>query len=227
MKSLLFVLSLMFCLMPAVAQPSEASQKISVTTTDVIPFENGISVFLKDTFGEVEVEGWDRNEVEIRLLRSTQKKYTVEASASQARRLEKIKLAITNDASGKLLIETKNIPFLVKNNLELKYQVKVPQAILLKVKHSIGEVQIRNIVGDIEATCKIGEVTLELPEKERYDVDARAKIGDVTSDFGGQYNRQKLVGAKLTEEANRSEPHKLYLRVGIGEVTVKKLESPK
>lgn len=227
MKSIRFLLCLLSCIGFVVSIQAQTAksepQKVTVSTTELIPFANGVSVHLKDTFGEVHVEGWERNEVEVSLTRRTQKKYALDAQANQTRRLEKIKVVTTKDASGSLLVETKNIPFMFKNNLELEYKVKVPQAIYLKVIHSIGEVQIKNIIGDIEATCKIGELVLELPEKERYDVDARVKIGDVESDFGGKYNRQKLLGAKLTDEVNRSEPHKLYLRVGIGEIGVKKM----
>lgn len=223
MKRIHLVFSLLLCSLFSLAALAQSAQKVSVHTSEVVPFANGVSVHLKDTFGEVFVEGWERHEVEIKLTRRTQKSYAADAQASQQRRLEKIKLVTSKDAAGGLLIETKNLPFLMKNNLELEYHVKVPQSILLKVKHSIGEVHITNVVGDIEATCRIGELVLHLPEKERYDVDARVKIGEVASDFGGQYNRQKLLGAKLTDDTNRSEPHKLYLRVGIGEVSVKKM----
>ena len=216
------VLSILAFVLSISAQSIE-KKRVYVTTTERIPFSNGVSVHLKDTFGEVLVEGWERDEVEIQLIRGTQKDYELSAQAKEQRRLEKIKLVATKDGAGGLLIETKNLPFIMKNNLTLEYKVKVPQSIFLKVKHSIGEVRITNIIGDIEATCKIGEIVLNLPEKERYDVDARVRIGDVESEFGGQYNRQKLLGAKLVEEVNRSEPHKLYLRVGIGEVSVKKL----
>ncbi len=206
---------------------SNEKKRVAVTTTERVAFANGVSVHLKDSFGEVLVEGWERNEVEIQLTRGTQKHYELSEHAKEQRRLEKVKLVISNDGAGGLLIETKNIPFIMKNNFTLAYKVKVPQAIFLKVKHSLGEVRIANISGDIEATCKIGEIVLNLSEKERYDVDARVKIGEVSSEFGGQYKRQKLLGAKLVEAVNRSEPHKLYLRVGIGEVLLKKLAAAK
>ena len=201
---------------------SVEKKRVSVTTTERVSFANRVSVYLKDTFGEISVEGWERDEVEIQLTRGTQKDYELTAHAKEQRWLEKIKIVATKDGAGGLLIETKNMPFM-KNNFTLEYKIKVPQTIFLKVKHSLGEVRIANIIGDIEATCRIGEIVLNLPEKERYDVDARAKIGEVESEFGGQYNRQKLLGAKLTDEAKQSEPHKVYLRVGIGEVNVKKL----
>lgn len=218
-----FCLVSLFIFVSVASAQSSDKKRVSVTTTERIPFANGVSVHLKDTFGEVQVEGWERNEVEISLMRGTQKGYELAAQAKEQRRLEKIKVVATKDSAGGLLIETKNLPFILKNNLTLEYKVKVPQAIFLKVKHSLGEVRITNIIGDIEATCRIGEIVLSLPEKERYDVDARVKIGEVESEFGGQYKRQKLLGAKLVEEVNRSEPHKLHLRVGIGEVSVKKL----
>ncbi len=215
------LLSLFVFVSLTVAQSAE-KKRVSVTTTERIPFANGVSVYLKDTFGEISVEGWEREEVEIQLTRGTQKDYELTDHAKEQRRLEKIKVVATKDGAGGLLIETKNLPFM-KNNFTLDYKIKVPQTIFLKVKHSLGEVRITNIIGDIEATCRIGEIVLNLPEKERYDVDARAKIGEVESEFGGQYNRQKLLGAELTDEAKQSEPHKVYLRIGIGEVNVKKM----
>jgi hypothetical protein len=209
------------------AQPqSSAKQRVYVTTTERIPFANGVSVHLKDTFGEVEVEGWERNEVEIELTRGTQKQYAASEAAREKRRLEKVKLVLTNDHAGGLVIATKNMPFM-KNNFSLGYKVKVPQTVFLKVKHGIGEVRIKNMLADIEATVRIGELAVEVSESLRFDLDARTKIGEVASEFGGQYNRPKLLGAKMMDETNRSEPHKLYLRVGIGEVTVKKLDAAK
>jgi hypothetical protein len=224
MKSAKWFCGLLTCfvLVPFTFAQTSQKQRVTVTTMERIPFPNAVSVHLKDTFGEISVEGWARDEVEIQLTRGTQRDYDLADHAKEKGRLEKIKIITTKDSAGGLLIETKNIPFM-KNNFTLDYKIKVPQVIYLKLKHSIGEVRIANIIGDIEATCRIGEIVVNLPEKERYEVDARAKIGEVESEFGGQYNRQKLLGAKLTDETKQSEPHKLYLRVGIGEVNVKKL----
>ncbi|HEX4946104.1 MAG TPA: hypothetical protein VFZ34_05555 [Blastocatellia bacterium] len=225
MRMTLCLLSLFGFASFVTAQTVEKS-RVSVTTTERIPFTNGVSVHLKDTFGEVRVEGWERDEIEIELTRGTQKKYAASEHAKEKRRLEKVKLAITNDNAGGLLIETKNMPFM-KNNFSLEYKVKVPQSIYLKVKHGIGEVTIKNMTSDIEATVRIGELAVEMPETVPFDLDARAKIGEVASDFAGQYNRPKVLGAKLVGETKHSEPHKLYLRVGIGEVQVKRMEAVK
>jgi hypothetical protein len=224
-KYTLCLLSLFLLVSDTSAQRLE-KKRVYVTTTERIPFPNGVSVHLKDTFGEVLVEGWERNEVEIQLTRGTQKHYAPADEAKEKRRLEKVKLVTTNDNAGGLLIETKNMPFM-KNNFSLEYKVKVPQSIFLKVKHGIGEVTIKNMLTDIEATVRIGALEVEMPESVRFDLDARAKIGEVESDFGGQYHRPKVLGAKMMDETKRSEPHKLYLRVGIGEVSVRKMGTAK
>lgn len=223
-RMILCVLSLFVFTSFASAQTVE-KQRVYVTTTERIPFNNGVSVHLKDTFGEVQVEGWERNEVEIELKRGTQKKYSASEEAKEKRRLEKVKLAMTNN-NGDLVIETQNMPFM-KNNFSLEYKVKVPQAIFLKVKHGIGEVHIKNMLSDIEATVRIGELAVEMPENVPFDLDARSKIGEVESDFEGKYNRPKVLGAKMVGETKHSEPHKLYLRVGIGEVDVRKMRAAK
>lgn len=223
-RMILCVLSLFVFTSFASAQTVE-KQRVYVTTTERIPFNNGVSVHLKDTFGEVQVKGWERNEVEIELKRGTQKKYSASEEAKEKRRLEKVKLAMTNN-NGDLVIETQNMPFM-KNNFSLEYKVKVPQAIFLKVKHGIGEVHIKNMLSDIEATVRIGELAVEMPENVPFDLDARSKIGEVESDFEGKYNRPKVLGAKMVGETKHSEPHKLYLRVGIGEVDVRKMRAAK
>ena len=213
---------LLFISIGAQAQTSE-KKRVSVTSTERFPFTSGELVFLKDSFGEVQVEGWERDEVEIIVTRSTQKEYLPPEQASETRRLDKIKIIAKKDVHGDLLIETKNLPFMMKNNLSLLYLIKVPQHIALRVKHSIGEVNLKNIIGSINATCSIGELSLQLPASEQYDVDMRAKIGDVNSAFGGDPKRQKLLGAKLLDEAKATEPHKLFLRVGIGDIQVSKM----
>ncbi len=220
MRGLIFVCGVALLLFSAAAQPN--NKRPSVTSSERIQFASGDRVFLKDSFGEVRIDGWDRDEVEIVVTRSRQKDSSAVDQTSEMRQLEKIKVVAKKDANGDLLIETKNLPFM-KNNLSLLYQIKVPQHTQLRVKHGIGEVEIKNVIGSINATCSIGELNLALPAQEQYDVDMRAKIGDVSSEFSSEAQRQKLLGAKLLENANNSEPHKLFLRVGIGGIDVKKL----
>jgi hypothetical protein len=80
------------------------------------------------------------------------------------------------------------------------------------------------VVGDIEVTNRIGEISLKLLDSEAYTVDARAKIGEVSSDFGGSSRRSYLINERLISDY-RKKAHRLHLRVGIGAIGIQKLSS--
>ena len=84
-----------------------------------------------------------------------------------------------------------------------------------------------DVSGGIEATASIGEIKLQLPDEHRYAVDARARIGDVSSEFGSIVNRRGplSIGATLVGEPN-DPTRRVFLRVGIGEIEVTKLRPP-
>ena len=88
--------------------------------------------------------------------------------------------------------------------------------------------QVTNVSGDIEATASIGEIRLKLPEEQSYAVDARARIGDVSSEFGQATQRQGLfaVGAKLAGEP-AAPTRRIFVRIGIGDIQVTKLRAEK
>jgi predicted membrane protein len=115
-----------------------------------------------------------------------------------------------------------------KTNLNLDYLIKVPRQSTLLIKHGIGEVDVTNVSGDIEATASIGEISLKLPEDQRYAVDAHVRIGDVSSEFGQTTRRQGFipVGAKL--EGDPGAPtRRIFLRIGIGDINVNRMGSEK
>jgi hypothetical protein len=99
---------------------------------------------------------------------------------------------------------------------------------MLLIKHGIGEVEVVNVSGDIEATASIGQISLRLPEDQSYAVDARARIGDVSSEFGQVTRRQGFlaVGAKLAGEPS-APTRRIFLRVGIGDIQVSNLRAEK
>lgn len=209
---------------PASAQAPEVREAEWVTTQRV-RLENASSIHVKKTFGEVEIEGWDQPEVEITLTRKTQKKYPAAEQADRIARLQRIQIRLSRESEGGLLIETQNMPF-SKNNLQLLYKIKVPQNIFLKVSHGIGEVTVTNVLGDLDVRVSIGEIRLRLPDTQLYSLDARARIGDVASEFGGESSQQHLIGQQLTKDSGRVEPVRLFLRVGIGDIQVTRLPRP-
>jgi hypothetical protein len=115
-----------------------------------------------------------------------------------------------------------------KSNLQLDYIIKVPRRSALLIKHGIGEVEVVNVSGDIEATASIGEISLKLPEEQSYAVDARVRIGDVSSEFGQTTHRKGLfaVGAKLAGEP-AAPTRRIFARIGIGDIQVTRMRAEK
>jgi hypothetical protein len=70
-------------------------------------------------------------------------------------------------------------------------------------------------------TARIGDISLHLSPEARYAVNAKAKVGEVCSEWGNSM-RDHLIGAQAMEHAD-PPAYELYLRVGIGDISVHKL----
>src|SRR5262245_12681349 len=230
---LLFVCCLALGL-PAQAQTVD-KREAEITTTQSLEFGAKGAIQIVDSFGTVKVEGWDKEEVELTVTKRTQKKYEPKNLAKAAKGLERFK--VTMEPVGEtsmMVISTRYLSwtparmFRGKTNLKLDYLIKVPRQSTLLIKHGIGEVEVNNVSGDIEATASIGEISLRLSEDQSYAVDAHVRIGDVSSEFGQTTKRQGLfaVGAKLAGEPS-TPTRRIFLRVGIGDIHVAKMRSEK
>jgi hypothetical protein len=220
--------------LPVQAQ-TDNKREASVTTTQCIEFGPAGMIQIVDSFGTVKVEGWDKDDVELIVTKRTQKKYEPKDMAKAAKDLERFKVTMESVGETSLLVINTTYPswtparmFRGKTNLNLDYIIKVPRRSSLLIKHGIGEVDVTNISGDIEATASIGEVSLNLPEGQSYAVDARVRIGDVSSEFGQTTQRQGFIpmGAKLAGDP-AAPTRRIFLRLGIGDINVTKMRSEK
>jgi len=220
--------------LPAQAQ-TIAKREAEITTTQSLEFGAKGTIQIVDSYGTVKVEGWDKEEVELTVTKRTQKKYEPKNLAKAAKGLERVKVTMEPVGETAMLVINTTYPswtparmFRGKTNLDLNYLVKIPRQSTLLIKHGIGEVEVINVSGDIEATASIGEITLKLPDGQHYAVDARVRIGDVSSEFGQATQRQGLfaVGAKLTGEP-ATPTRRIFLRIGIGDIQVTKLRAEK
>lgn len=212
-----------------------AKREAEITTTQCLEFGASGTIQIVESFGSVKVEGWDKEEVELTVTKRTQKKYEPKDLAKAAKGLEKFKVTMESVGETSLLVINTTYPswtparmFRGKTNLNIEYLIKIPRRSTLLIKHGIGEVDVKNVSGDIEATASIGEVSLKLPEDQSYAVDARVRIGDVSSEFGQTTQRQGFipVGAKLTGDPD-APTRRIFLRVGIGDINVTKMRSEK
>jgi hypothetical protein len=202
-------------------------QKARVVDTEQMVFSSGGTIELQDSFGQVSIEGWDRAEVELSVIKTTQRKYSELEMPHAMAELDRILIGTERPSDNHLVITTtfpdRNMtrPLRGKSNVDLEYHIRAPRQTRLIVKHDIGEVNVSDIVGDMRVTARIGDISLHLSPEARYAVNAKAKVGEVCSEWGNSM-RDHLIGAQAMEHAD-PPAYELYLRVGIGDISVHKL----
>ncbi|CEF48762.1 unnamed protein product [uncultured bacterium] len=177
--------------------------------TQRVPFPQGGTIRLENSTGYLTVEGWDEPAVEIIAVQTLP-----EVRVAVERRSEN-ELAISTSfpARRKLLIFPREI--------NVDYTVRIPRNSRLVVRHNNGCVLVSGVTGNIDIRSHTGDVIVTLPDPGPYSIDARSRLGNVTSDFAGEVHSRFLIGTYL---GNTGEvpSHRIYLRIGRGSIAVKK-----
>jgi hypothetical protein len=218
------------CLLLAEEPPR---QKVQISKTERIAFQPGGILRMKNSIGELTVEGWDRTDVEITTVKSTKVDYPSQEREQAVQKLDRIQIA--TQRNGDDLVITTSFPggrvlprFLGgPAAFDLDYRIKVPASTRLVVEHDVGEVHVDNLTSDIEVALHEGEITLHLPEQGQYTTSAKSNFGNVFSDYPGQEKRRFwLIGHRI-EQQEPQTAHKLHLRVGYGDIIILKTRIPK
>ena len=193
---------------------SGAEQRVEGTKTERISFAHGGIIRVNGSYGTLNVEGWDRPEVEITLVKSTQKYYGPKQRENAASLLERAQISTQRVSDTELAISTHQ-----DRKIPVDYEIRVPGDSRLQIRHGTGQVLVANITGDIEATGHRGDILLMLLDTAAYSIDAKTKVGVVTSDFAGDLHRRRyLLGERF---AGPPGSHRIYLRMGFGGITIK------
>jgi hypothetical protein len=204
----------------AIERPEQTSR------TERVDFAPGGTIRFNDSFGDLYIEGWDQPQVEMTLIKLLQ---DYEAPKNAAERLESVKFTTEHPSTNELVIATTipsrsffRHPFGGKGPVDVRYELHVPRDSHLIIHHGGGNVLIGNIVGNIEATNREGDIVLMLPSPGPSAIDAKSKMGTVISDFPGQAHVRYFIGERFTG-AEANSPQKLFLRVGFGGITIKEV----
>jgi hypothetical protein len=209
-----------------------ARQMIHVTKTERVDFAPGGTIHIKGSHGDLNVEGWDRPEVEVTVTRSTTRLYNAKEAEEAKKRLDLIQVKLDHKNASELSIATefpsRKLSRLNrgKSNLMLEYQIHVPRDSRLMVHHDLGMVMVTGVTGDVDARVGTGDILLMVPQAGGYSIDAESRFGTVESDFGGTASSHKLVGHQMAF-APAAAKHKLTLRVGAGDVHIQELPAVK
>ncbi|HLX44715.1 MAG TPA: hypothetical protein VKR43_14815 [Bryobacteraceae bacterium] len=196
---------------------------LSATHTDRFSVAASVSIRLENSFGEINVEGWDSPEVEVTVTKSVEQRTGEKANAAQ-QRLDSVQVGVKH-SEGEAIVSTVYPPqgglshlFGRRGDVMITYRIHAPRASKLIVEHNRGGLNITGISADIRGTVDRGQITLTLPDG-RYALDAKCRVGKVYSDFEGHDQRQHLIGEEFDHQAG--EPN-LYLRAAFGDIMILK-----
>jgi hypothetical protein len=218
----------MTCLLFADDEPK---RKVQIVHTEHTDFPSGGLLRLKNSIGELTVEGWDRPDVEITTIKSTTVAYASGDRDRAAHELDKVRISV--ERRGDEIVITTGFPrhrgpapgspLRPATSIDLDYHIKIPMNARLAVDHGTGEVHVDNLTSDIHITVRNGGITLLLPQEGKYRINARSDFGSVTSDLPGHEKRNPwLLGHQFVQ--GTSAPHNLYLTVGFGDIMIMKMQ---
>jgi hypothetical protein len=171
----------------------------------------GGTLRLKNSTGDLTIEGWDQPGVEITTAKSGPRSGDVKVAVTR----EGNDLVITTDFPRHRRFPPR--PSVGRRDFGLEYLIKVPRDAKVVVDHDAGEIHFDGLTGDIHATMNQGAITVRVAADSQYAIDAKSRIGDVTSDIAGTKTR-KQFGHALVQAA--TAPQSLYLRTGFGDIIV-------
>jgi hypothetical protein len=207
--------------LPLFAQDG-SNQPAQATTTERVDFAPGGVIRLTTPSSNLFVEAWDRPEVEITTIKSSWR----------AQCLDDVRVVTGHPSATELSIST-TLPsrsffarlFGLDCAATVEQHVNAPQDSRLVIHHGAGYLLVSRISGEIEAYSRSGDIVLMLPDPGPYSIDAKSRFGSVSSDFAGITGRKRLVGEQFASAAPPPS-HRIYLRIGLGDITIKELPPP-
>ena len=210
-------------------------QSVEVTTTERVNFPPGGTIRLDHSYGYLSVDGWDEPQIEVTIVKSTGRIYEPGQQEEAKRRLELIRVVTERRSETELSITTilasrhgnwaPPLPRTTKAGVTVEYRIRVPRDSRLVIHHDTGYVWVSDVTGDIEARSHTGDMIVMLPAPGQYSIDAKSRMGGITSDFAGATLGQFVVGTRFAR-AGEVPSRRVFLRMGRGSITIKRIPPP-
>jgi hypothetical protein len=204
---------------------ADGTKLVHISSTQQVPFQAGGTIRVNHSFGELWIEGWDRPEVEITVTKSPDELYSEKDRAAATKLADNVKITVDRSSNGELVISTTVThfsrwlhPVSFTGDVMMQYRIRVPRDTKLIVHHKDGEVLVSNMLSDIEATGRSGDIIVLLPEGGKYAIDAVSHVGTLSSDFDG-HAHHGIWSSEFSLKAP-APAHRIYLREGIGGIEI-------
>ena len=201
------------------------------TTTERLDFAPGGIIRINGSYGDLNVDGWDRPEVEVTVIKTLPYGNKAKQPNQGASDLDRVRIVTEHKSPPEVTISTAlpsrhlawTPPFTrhTTGGVMVQYEIYVPRDSRLAIHHGTGYVSVNDVAGDIDASVGRGDILLWLPPAS-YALDARTKFGIVSSDLDGAAHNRLLIGESFTRD-NPPPSHRLHLRMGFGGITLKEI----
>jgi hypothetical protein len=207
----------------------EFPHSFEVTTTERVNFSPGGTIRLNDSYGYTSIDGWDQPQVEIKVIKSTNRFFNPSEEEEAKQKLALIHVTTERVSETELSITTARplrkdrvppLPRTVSEGVTVELQIHVPNDSRLTIHQDNGYVWVSDVTGDIEARSHTGDMIVMLPDPGPYAIDAKSRLGSVSSDFVGHGIKQFVFGTGFTRPVEGSS-RRVYLRMGRGSITIK------
>ena len=216
-------------LLPLFAE-DRSRQTVSSTQTAHFDLTAAGTIRLDNSFGEVDIDGWDKPEAQVTVVRSSERFYQSPDLPEWQHRLDSVKVTTRqegNDVAVATTYPARSVflhPLSRRSDVAIRYQIRAPRASKLIIEHNSGGVNISDIRGDIHVALRNGQINLTLIPGS-YAIDAECTIGNVYSDFEGRERGRYLLGDRFAGPG-ATPAAGLYLRVRYGDIMILKHTGP-
>jgi len=230
MRHALNVVMLTLTAIPLFAAADAVGKPAEVTTTDHVNFAPGGLIRIDGSYGTLNIEAWDKEEVEVTVTKSRPLRFGESPAPDlDQRKLESIGIKTALKSPAELTISTtlpprhglriRPLPANSTNDVVADYEIHVPRDSRLAIRHGSGLVQVRGVTGDIQASASRGDILLWLP-LGAYSIDAKTRFGTVSSELDGVSHDRLLLGERFAR-ASPAPSQRLDLRMGFGGITLR------
>lgn len=148
-----------------------------------VKLEAAATVRVENSRGEVTIEGWDQPGIEVTVIRSAMRKDAP---------LDRVK--VSSERRGEEAVIATEIGKERGRDVLVDYLIKAPRAAKIAVTAAKGGVYITGMDGEIEASAKMGQITVRAAGPVQ--ADALAKHGRVYSELAGQTGQKLALRAE-------------------------------
>lgn len=179
-----------------------------------LPVTNVERVLVDVPVGEVNVEGWNSQQVDLEVTLECD-----EAGGACEDLAQRVKVVYSQEED-QLTLRLKEWPKSRNKGLEAHVRVRVPRDLPLKAHLGVGELSIEAMESNVDADLGVGELNVTLPAAAVGSVNADTGIGEANLTAGGRHYESAGLVAREIRWTKGTGKARVEADCGVGEINV-------